>query len=81
MPNVDLHVRDVERIQKTIYAGEVTYSGEVVINFETELGRLTFTVPFSGQSTIDAGIDDALKTFEALAQELKDATAAERASR
>jgi len=77
----DLRIRDVENIVKTISNGKAIYTGNVIINFETEFGKLSFTIPFWDQPTIDAGVDDALKAFELLAEELKEAAAAERASR
>jgi hypothetical protein len=82
MADLELRVRNVENIVKTTDVdGKFTYSGDVVINFETELGKLSFTIPFDYQTTIDAGIDEALKTFETLAERLKEAAGAECASR
>jgi hypothetical protein len=74
-----LRVRNVEDIESSDTIAGIptgtTYSGKVVIDVEAEFGDFSFSIPFERQPTIDAGIEDALETFEGFAEKLKEAAA------
>ena len=81
----NLRVRNVEDIEASDTTAGIptgtTYSGNVVIDVETEFGDFSFSIPFERQPTIDAGIEDALETLEGLAEKLKEAAASAQKSK